>query len=58
MYDFEKQWLSCFAWKAIVVGPVQQKFICLVKDRNGNVCKRKCKEEDLIWHMVGVMVKK
>ena len=35
MYDFEKQWLSCFAWKAIVVGPVQQKFICLVKDRNG-----------------------
>ena len=31
LYDFEKQWLSTFAWKAIVVRPAQQKFICLVK---------------------------
>ena len=33
LYDFEKQWLSTFAWKAILVRPVQQNFICLVEDR-------------------------
>ena len=35
LYDFEKQWLSSFACKAVVIRPVPQKFICLVKERNG-----------------------
>ena len=35
LYDFEKQYLSSFACKAIVVRLVQHKFICLVKDGNG-----------------------
>ena len=33
--DFENQLLSRFAWNAIVIRPVPQKFICLVKKRNG-----------------------
>ena len=58
LYDFEKQWLSSFAWKAIVVGPAQQKFICLVKDRNETFQNvKKCKDKYLIWPMVGEMVK-
>ena len=59
LYDFEKQWLSSFAWKTIVIKPVPQKFICLVKERNENFWnEKKCKDKDLIWHMVGEMVKK
>ena len=59
LYDFEKQWLSRFAWKAIVVRPVQQKFICLVKYSNGTFLnEKKCKNEGLISHMVGEIVKK
>ena len=34
MYAFEKRWLSSFAWKAIVIRPVPQRFICVVKKRN------------------------
>ena len=34
-------------------------FICLVKDRNGTFLnEKKCKDKDLIWDMVGEMVKK
>ena len=60
LYDFEKQWLSCFAWKAIVIRSVPQKFICLVKKRNGTFQneKKKYKAKYLIWHMVREMVKK
>ena len=58
LYDFEKQWLSSFACKAIVIRPVPQKFICLVKEKNGTFRnEKKCKKKDLIWHMVGEMVK-
>ena len=58
MYDFEKQWLSSFVCKAIVIRPVPQQFI-LVKERNWTFWnEKKCKEEDLIWHMAGEMVKK
>ena len=58
LYDFEKQWLSSFSWKAIVVRFAQQKFICLVKDGHGTFYnEKKCKDKDLIWHMVGEMVK-
>ena len=54
LYNFEKQWLSSFSWKAIVVRPAQQKFICLVKDGHGTFYNEKiCKDKDLIWHMVG-----
>ena len=35
LYDFEKEWLRSFAWKAIVFRAVPQKFLCLVKKRNG-----------------------
>ena len=35
LYDFEKEWLSSFASKAIVIRAVPQKFLCLVKKRNG-----------------------
>ena len=59
LYDFEKQWLSSFACKAIVIIPVPQKFISLVKDRNQILQnEKKCKEKKLIWHMVDEMVKK
>ena len=59
LYDFEKQWLSTFAWKAIVVRPVQQNFICLVKDRHETFFNvKKCNDKDLIWHMMSEMVKK
>ena len=59
LYEFEKQWLSSFAWKAIVVRPVQQKFICLVKDTHGIFCnEKKCKYKDSILYIVGEMVKK
>ena len=53
---FKKQWLSSFAWKAIVCTTKVYLF-----------CKRegweflnweKCNNKDLIWHMVGEMVKK
>ena len=58
LYDFEKQWLSSFAWKAIVVRSVPQKLICLVKERNGTFWnEKKCKDKDLVWHIVGEMVK-
>ena len=57
LYDFEKQWLSSFAWKTIVVRPVPQKFISLVKERNGAFWNEK-KDKDLICHMVGEIVKK
>ena len=41
-----------------VVRPAQQKFICLLKDRNGTFKMRKtCKDKDLIWHMVSEVVK-
>ena len=45
---------------AKVVRPVQQKFICLVKKIGMELFKmrKKCKDKDLIWHMVGEMVKK
>ena len=59
LYDFEKQWLSSFACKTIVIRPAPQKFNCLVKERHGSFGNEKiCKEKDLIWHMVGEMVKK
>ena len=61
MYGVEKHWhlLSSFTCKAIVIRLVPQKFICLVKERNGTFWNgKKCKEKDLIWHMVGKMVKK
>ena len=59
LYDFEKQWLSAFAWKAIGVRSAQQRFICLVEDRRGTFCnEKKCNDKDLIWHMVGAVVKK
>ena len=59
LYDFEKQWLISFAWKAIVIRPVPQKFICLVKESNETFWnEKKCKDKNLIWHMVGEMVKK
>ena len=59
LYDFEKQWLSTFAWKAIAVRPVQQNFICLVEDRHETFYnEKKCNDKDLIWHMLGEMVKK
>ena len=60
LYDFEKQFLSSFAWKAIVIRSVPQKFICLVKKEEWNLLKRgkKCEWKYLIWHMVGEMVKK
>ena len=59
LYDIEKQCLSSFAWKAIVVRSAPQAFVCLVKDRNGtSQNERKCKDKDLFWHMVGEMVKK
>ena len=35
LYDFEKQWLISFDWKAIVIRPVTQNFISLRKKRNG-----------------------
>ena len=55
----EKQWLSTFAWKAIVVRPVQQNFICLVEDRHRNFYnEKKCNDKDSIWHMVDEMIKK
>ena len=58
MYAFEKQWLSSFAWKAVAAGPVQQKFSCLVKDRNGTFKNaKKCKDKYLIWPIVREMVK-
>ena len=50
---------SGYKGKATAVRPVQQKFICLVKDRHGIFYnEKKCKDKDLIWHMVGEMVKK
>ena len=57
LYDAEKQWLSSFACKTILIRPVPQKFICLVKKRNGTFFLEKFKGKDLIWHMVGAMVK-
>ena len=50
LYDFEKQWLnSTFTWKAMVVRPVQQKFICLVEDRPGTFYnEKKYNKKDLI----------
>ena len=58
LYDFEKQWLTTFACKAIVVRTVQQNFICLVEDRHGTFNnEKKFNDKDLIWHMVGEMVK-
>ena len=54
LYEFEKQWLNSFAWKAIVVRPVQQNFICLVEDRHETFHNEaKCNDKDLIWHMLG-----
>ena len=48
-----------FAWKAIVVSPAQQNFICLVEDRHETFYnEKKCNDKDLIWHMLGEMVKK
>ena len=59
LHDFEKQWLSTFAGNVIFVRPVQQKFICLVDDRHATFYnEKKCNEKDLIWHIVGEMVKK
>ena len=59
LYDFEKYCLSSFAWKAIIVRPVPQTFIVLVKERNGTFWNEKrCMDKDLIWHMVGEMVEK
>ena len=59
LYDFEKVWLSSFAWKAIVARPVKQKFTCLVKDRHRTFYNEKnCKDKDLICHIAGEMVKK
>ena len=45
---------------AKVVRPVQQKFICLVKKIGMELFKmrKKCKDKDLIWHMVSEMFKK
>ena len=54
-----KNWLSSFAWKAIVIRPAPQKFICLVKQKNGTFeNEKKIYDKDLVWHMVGEMVKK
>ena len=59
LHDFEKQWLSSYVYKAIVIRPVPQKFICLVRERNETFWNdKKCKKKDLIRHMVGGMVKK
>ena len=59
LYDFKKQWLNRFVWKAMVVRPVSQKFICLVKYSNGTFLnEKKCKNKGLISHMVGEIVKK
>ena len=42
----------------IVARPVQQNFICLVEDRHLTFySEKKCNYKDLIWHMVGEMVK-
>ena len=59
LYDFEKQWVSTFACKTIVVSHVQQNLICLVKDRHETFYnEKKCYDKDLIWHMLSKMVKK
>ena len=50
---------NTFAWKAIVTRPVKQNFICLVEDRHETFYnEKKCNDKDLIWHMLGEMVKK
>ena len=37
---------------------IPQKFICLLNERNETFQNgKKCKDKDLIWHMVGEMVK-
>ena len=59
LYNFEKQWLSTFACKVKFVSPAQQNFICLVEDRHETFYnEKKCNDKDLIWHMLGEMVKK
>ena len=62
LYDFEKQWLNSFAWKAIVIGAVPQKFSFLVKRRNGTFKneKKNVRKKFLIWQIfnLGKMVKK
>ena len=41
-----------------MIGPVPQKCICLVKERNEIFWnEKKCKDKELIWKMVGEMVK-
>ena len=38
---------------------VPEKFICLVRERDETLYNRKkCKDKDLIWHIVGEIVKK
>ena len=42
-----------------LVRPVQQYFICLVEDRHETFYnEKKCNDKDLIWHILGEMVKK
>ena len=41
-----------------MIRPVPRKFICLVKERNETFWNEKnCKDKDIIWHMVGELVK-
>ena len=59
LHDFEKQGISSFTWNAVVIRPVPQDFIRLVKERNGTFWNEKeCKNKYLIWHIVDEMVKK
>ena len=56
LYDFEKQWLSSFAGKAIVCTTK----VYLFSKRGMKLfrMRKKRKDKDLIWHVVGEMAKK
>ena len=57
--DIEKQWLSRFAWKTIVIRPVPRTFICLAKKGTEPFKMRKKmlkKIFNLAW--LGGMIKK
>ena len=44
---------------AVVIRPVPQKFISLVKEKNETFWnEKKCMDKDLIWYMLCEMVKK